>query len=367
MSVSHMRFKLLAATASACFISAAAVSPGLLAGSISQVEFCRAAQREVADETFCSGVLSQTDKRDVFLSVPVIADSVLVSPGDSVKKGEPLAIVDTELTRSVLSGSVNVTREPQPENPLAGLSAAEIEAAAAMYGISSEKAMAMVGASGGMPGIMGAAAAPPVESVSVPGQILSPMDGIVTDVSLQSGVLTQTSGAVFTVADGGRWAVSVGVSEDRIAGVREGDGAVITFSAIPGREYAGVVTAISPAAERPSAGVPGSATVNVKMELLNPDEALRGNYSADAVIVSQERELLVTLPYEAIMQDESGAEYVLVYEDGRAQKRVVSTGRELMSAVQIKSGISPEDAVVLGDSGISPGDRISLAGSEGAK
>ncbi|MCI8622323.1 MAG: efflux RND transporter periplasmic adaptor subunit [Provencibacterium sp.] len=333
----------------------AALSPLAVRAAIPSASYIQAAVRDYAAVISGSGVLEQQGKKQVFLSTPVIAQNILVSPGDEVKEGEPLALIDTELTRSVLSHSV-VLQRPASEETGALLELQKLEQAAALYGVSMEELLPLLETDTALSESSGSRET----VVAIPTEILAPMDGVVTDVAIESGVLTQASGAVFTVADRARFGVRMAVGESQIASIALGDTAEITGLAFDGA-YHGVVESIAPAAKR--TGETAQATVEVQIRVLDPDERLRENYSTSVTITSQTSERMLTLPYEAIRQDADNIEYVFVYENGRAKKQPVTTGKELANCVQIISGLNGSECVLTGE-GLQEGKRIRL-GEEG--
>lgn len=354
-----MRIKLLLMALVVCLSSGAVAAPAITAASIRAVPFCRAVKREIIEETSCSGVVGQTVRKEVFLSAPAIASAVLVKPGDRVEQGETLALIDTGMTRTVLSNSVTVQKQAQ-DSALPKLEAGDWEAAASLYGVSMTELLPLMEKEDDLSSLTGVLPPAPVEEITVPSEILAPMSGIITDVSMDSGVLTQPSGAVFTVADKDHWAMTAQISESQIAGIQVGDMAIITLLALKDRTYQGVVCAISPTARRSEGLTSSVATVEVSVAILNADEKLKNDYSAEAVILSQQAKNLCTLPYEAVLQDENNQEYVFVLNEGRAQRRPIQTGQELLSCVEVVSGVCVSDAVLIPNGALTDGERVRL-------
>ena len=75
-------------------------------------------------------------------------------------------------------------------------------------------------------------------------------------------------------------------------------------------------------------------------------DELRPGYSVSAQIQKKDQRAVWTVPYESVAQDDDGQEYVYVYEDGRAVRRDVVTGKEFPDCVAIESGISEEDLII---------------------
>lgn len=351
-----MRLKVLTLTGALLLLFATAFLPGAVLSGVKQADYLRAGIQVWAQETSCTGVVEQPVRKQVFLSTPVIADSVLVSVGDQVEEGEVLATIDTGMTKDVLSQSVMVKKEAstQQETPDLG----EVEKVASLYGISVSQLIPLLGGGEASQAIEAVYEAP--QTVAVPQMLLSPMNGTVTDVAMQSDVLTQATGPVFTIADSSRFTVRAQVSENQIGGIEPGDEALISGPAFGGQEYHGVVESVAPTAKRTQTALSEQATVDVVISVLDPDERLKSGCSATAEIISQHAQELLTLPYEAINQDEENHEYVLVYQGGRAEKRVVTTGQELSDSVQITAGLGEQEVVLLPQEPLSEGRAVRL-------
>jgi len=68
---------------------------------------------------------------------------------------------------------------------------------------------------------------------------------------------------------------------------------------------------------------------------------------------------VLTLPYEAIIQDNMNREAVYVVENGKIEKRIIKTGYEMTNSVEVTSGLLEGSAVVISpDDGLSEGDRV---------
>jgi RND family efflux transporter MFP subunit len=99
----------------------------------------------------------------------------------------------------------------------------------------------------------------------------------------------------------------------------------------------GTVAEISPAAD------PASRTVRVKVDLA-PNSGLRsGQFGRLAVPVSESTFLYV--PSQALVQ-RGQLEILFVAADGKAQMRLVRTGKQTPQGIEILSGLAPGEAVV---------------------
>lgn len=289
-----------------------------------------------ADSISVSGLLEMQHKTQVYLEAPVIAQEVPVRVGDRVQKNDVLVSVDTHLTQSVLSHGITVQpqKEQIPNPDLTGLSSLYDIPSDLLDSYQEELAQTF-------------SLATNEEAVAIPDRILSPMDGIITDLQIQSGVLTQAGGAIVTIGDDQDYQVLAEVNEADIGDVQVGDRAEITGSGFAGRTYEGVVTQIYPSAKKSGVGTNAQTVVEVLIEVLEPDVYLKDGFTAQAQIYTSPERTLLTLPYQAIKQDDNNQEYVYTYQNGTAVRQDIETGEEFTWVVEVTEGLTANDVVLL--------------------
>lgn len=124
--------------------------------------------------------------------------------------------------------------------------------------------------------------------------VISPVAGIVTRRPVEAGELVSPGTTVLTVSELDRVHVMLFVTEKELGRVRLGGEADVTIDAVPGRVFKGRVTFISPEAEFTPKNIQTKEdrvklVFGVKVEIPNPDGALKPGLPADAVIVPDER------------------------------------------------------------------------------
>ena len=126
------------------------------------------------------------------------------------------------------------------------------------------------------------------------GTVVSPVAGIVTRRPVEAGELVSPGATVLTISELDRVHVMLFVTEKELGRVRLGGEADVTIDAAPGRVFKGRVTYISPEAEFTPKNIQTKEdrvklVFGVKVEIPNPDGALKPGLPADAVIVLEER------------------------------------------------------------------------------
>ena len=174
--------------------------------------------------------------------------------------------------------------------------------------------------------------------------IRAPISGIVASVSTQEG---ETVAAAFTaptfvtiIADNSLQLVAM-VDETDIANVRSGNPVSFTVDSYPSRDFPGIVESIAPKATTVSGVVNYEVTITIRKDaqLLKPD--MTANVS---VRTAQHRALL--LPAPAVQRD---SEQSFVYVPGRngPDRKPVVAGSKEAGMIEIKTGISQGDEVLL--------------------
>lgn len=134
------------------------------------------------------------------------------------------------------------------------------------------------------------------------------------------------------------------VDEIDIDAVRLGQEAIIEIDAIPDRTFAAVVEKIAYTVSNTASG----SVFPVELRFIEPVsiEQQRVGMSGEARLIAAEREGVLSVPVEAITSRE-GKNYVQVLVENEPQDREVELGIETDDHVEITSGLSDQDRVVL--------------------
>ena len=163
----------------------------------------------------------------------------------------------------------------------------------------------------------------------------------------------------------------VDVDENDIIMVALGDEAEIEIDALPEKRYPGEVTEIASSATTSAQGTTDQKTeFEVKVALTEPGSDLRPGMTASAEIVTDVRKECLSVPIQCVAvrtpeqlgggkpaegeeprftPDRDGfVEVVWVIEDGKAAARQVETGIQSETHIEVLSGLSEGDQVVVG-------------------
>jgi len=181
-------------------------------------------------------------------------------------------------------------------------------------------------------------------------EIRSPIAGVVIDrrgivrigntVTPVGGVIESADSALFAVADFDSLVVNVQVPETQMSRLAAGQPARVRVDAVPGRDFAGHISLITPGVDDETATFP------VKLELEDPEGLLRPGMFARVDIVYERKPDALQIPRSALL-DGDGPPRVFVATDGTAQERIVELGLSNGGYVEVLSGVDPGDQVVV--------------------
>jgi HlyD family secretion protein len=178
-------------------------------------------------------------------------------------------------------------------------------------------------------------------------RIVAPFDGVVTHRSFHPGALIRsaTEGGqpqpLLTVKRIDVMRVVVLVPDSDVVLTRQGDPAVVTVDALGGRSFQGILARIARAED-------DERLMRVEIDLPNPENLLCDGMYGKAIITLERDARSLALPAACVVEHSgrSGGVVFLV-RDGIARRTEVKLGGDNGTEVEIVSGISPDDALVL--------------------
>ena len=171
--------------------------------------------------------------------------------------------------------------------------------------------------------------------------IIAASSGIVMTLGVREGMYVTPQMEIATIADTRRAWVLVDVYEHQIDWLAEGLTAEIEVPAYPGKRWRGTLDYIYPELD------PVSRTLPVRLVFDNPDDALKANMFARAIIHAPARSAALTVPAEAIIETGARSTVVRALGDGRFQPVDVSVGLRSEGRAEILDGLSADDTVVV--------------------
>ncbi len=200
--------------------------------------------------------------------------------------------------------------------------------------------------------------------------IRAPFDGTVISKDAEEGESimpggmggTSGRGSVATIADLDNLEIECDVQEDFISRVSESQQADISVDAVPNKKYHGQVRKIIPMGDR------ARATIKVKVAISDADDLLFPEMSGtvyflptatDAEINDEPRYFC---PATSVTSDDAEKQFVwLVDGEKRAYKQAVTTGEQRDGKVEILSGLTERERIVVNPENLQEGMPVKVA------
>jgi RND family efflux transporter MFP subunit len=193
-----------------------------------------------------------------------------------------------------------------------------------------------------------------------------PFDGIVTARDTDVGALINSGGgtgpAMFVISDISKLRVYVNVPQNFVPSIKIGAKAVITVPEYPNRTFLATVEASAQAVDV------SSGTTRMQLGLDNTSGDLMPGGYANVRLNLQRDDVPLSIPASALIFNQSGLRVATVGPGDKIQFKQVTISRDLGRTIELASGLSPEDRVVVTPpDGIADGDQVRIAAGAGAK
>lgn len=168
--------------------------------------------------------------------------------------------------------------------------------------------------------------------------ITAPIGGMVESTGVEVHDTVSAQNVICVISGEGSKAVSFAVTEKIIGGLQVGDEIRIEKN---GSEYIGKISEVSTMVDQ------DTGLFNVKASLDNA-EALATGLSVKLYVISEKADNAVTIPVDAVYYEDGDPKvYIYSYDDNLVHKIDVETGVFDSERMEIKSGLSLEDNVIV--------------------
>lgn len=185
--------------------------------------------------------------------------------------------------------------------------------------------------------------------------------GELVTAQFASGAAGGPQGQVVALADLNDLQVELDIAQDDFSKLDAHQKGVMTTDAFPDRKYDGQIAEISPEADRQK------ATVQVKVQILNPDSYLRPDMNATVKFLANEsksaesRPTGVFVPTTAV-RNRDGKKFVLLAFDGKVLTREVQVVAQRSGGLLVSGLNGGEDVITSGPQNLKDGDKIKIKG-----
>ena len=282
--------------------------------------------------TRASGIVYANTTVDVGFQVPGKVIAVGPDEGQVVGAGDQIAVLDaTEFKLAVEQAGAQAERALKDRDRNRPLLASGSISATDMDHLESGARQA-------------AAAAEIAKKRLSDTRLTAPISGIVARRSVEVGATVAPGQQTFTIVDLDPVRVRVGVPESDIGRIVEGAPATVHVPALD-TSLAGRVSLIGVAAD------PTTRSYTVEIVVPNRARRLRAGMVAEATVTSGATASAMMVPATAVLHDgtSNGATmvYVLARDGTRAHVRRVTTGAARADSLEVTSGLSVDDRVIV--------------------
>lgn len=251
-------------------------------------------------------------------------EQLLVVPGQQVKAGELLVVIDAREVQARYDQAVALRQ--QAEADLKRLTTLFEQKILSQAEFDNAQARARVA-------IAGVAEA---ETMLGYTKVTAPFAGVITRKHADVGDLATPGKPLLEMEDSTALRLEADVPEAVVGKLTLGDKLPVRISVV-GKEQEGIVSEIAPAAD------PNSRTFLVKLDLPSTAGLRAGQFGRVAMPVGETAALRV--PVAAVVQ-RGQMEIVFIVVDGKAQLRLVKTGKRIGGEVELVSGVIAGEKIV---------------------
>lgn len=306
--------------------------PQLVSQYLPSVKITNMKTDSYSETIYASGTVEEQSKEEVTSDFPLVFKKINVSAGERVHAGDVLMEVDKQATVDLLlnlaSNSSDSAAASLTVTLLQMLSETSYEQIAAL----------------------------------LPENITAPKSGVVTQLGAVKNTLILPGQQLAAISENNHMVATISVAETDIAQVALGQRVSMSGVASSDSICTGTVAAISSSARKQLSGTSLETVVDVTVDIESGAEYFKPGYTVKAEIEVEAPRQVNLLPYEAIGQDENGNEFVYVYQDGNAVRRLVESGVETSNGVEIRQGVYPSDIIIFDASTVSADGPISVQG-----
>jgi len=292
-----------------------------------------------------SGTLDPVWQADVAAKGEGRIEKVLVEEGQAVTAGQPLVVLEQEDTAAGVMNARGTYLDAKTSYEKARMDVQRFEALYEKGAVSKEALdnvrFALENARGKLDAARGNLNS--AESALGGTTVTTPRSGIIQKRYFQEGYYAKEGTALFNIADISTLQAKIDIPEGYVNSVAVGGQVEFTIPSMRGenKKVRGIITRISPVAVQPARTFEAEVTVD------NRNSLLRGGMYAEALITAIPKENVLTIPMTAIsMRDDQRTCYVI--EDGKAVRKVLTTGYIGENLVEVLSGVSEKDHVITG-------------------
>jgi membrane fusion protein (multidrug efflux system) len=171
-------------------------------------------------------------------------------------------------------------------------------------------------------------------------KIVAPIDGVIVDLPYYTqSTQVETGSTIAKLMDYQVMYMDVQLPEKYISAIKPGQVVKLTNYTIPEDTIIGNITQLSPAINADTRTFKGNISIN------NPNYLLRPGMFVKADIVTNHKDSVIVIPKSIILSRQKG-KTVFIVDRGVAAERIIETGLENITDVEVTRGLAKNERVV---------------------
>jgi membrane fusion protein, multidrug efflux system len=300
--------------------------------------------KTLKEEIFASGVLSSKSELKLAFKTGGMIKRMYVNEGQSVKKGQLLAELDmSEINAMVNQSKLGLQKAKRDLDRVQKMVEDEVatknklDDATTAFDVANETVQS----------------AKFNQKLS---RIYAPQSGrVLKKIAEQGELITPFAPALIIGTGENAFHLKVGLADRDIVKIKIGNPAEVTLDAYPGEVFLANVSEIAQMIN------PSTGTFEVELTMKNVGKKFISGFVAKAKITPPNESSVLLIPASSLSEAESNKAYVFVYNGSTVDKRSIKIGKIYSDAVQVLSGLTPNDRVVsLGANFLSQGQKVKV-------
>jgi HlyD family secretion protein len=192
--------------------------------------------------------------------------------------------------------------------------------------------------------------------------VRAPLDGTLITRAIERGDVAQPGRALMVLSPAGPTQLVVQIDERHLGELGIGQPALSSPDAYPDQRFPAQLAYINPAVD------PQRGSVEVKFDVPAPPANLRQDMTVSVDIEVARHPGAIVVPLDAVQDSAGGAPRVMVWRDGRVERRAVSLGLREGNRVEVTKGLQAGERIAAaGVAGLHDGQRVRAATETGAR
>lgn len=189
--------------------------------------------------------------------------------------------------------------------------------------------------------------------------IRAPVAGTITSFPVSVGSMVGPSVSIAKISSTSNLEIDINVAERFVSRIAVGQTAVLTFDSFPGEVFTAKVVEVNPVLDTTS------RSMGVKLVLDPPDNRIKIGMYCRVKLITETKTEVVAIPRTAVLT-RSGQDSVFVVNGGVVENRPVSVGITVDNMVEITSGLSAGNEIVIsGQTMLNSGSKVNVVSRQG--